>query len=87
MIVLILSHLLIQIVVRYYYFLFCKKMKCVSNTVTTRVCRVWFIKAEDKLTLSHMQLETIMYQSLDAAISTRNQYIKTNRLALLSAII
>ena len=45
------------------------------------------IKAEDKLTLSHVQLETIMYQSLDAAISARDQYIKTNRLALLSAII
>ena len=34
-----------------------------------------------------MQLETIMYQSLDAAISVSDQYIKTNRLALLSAII
>ncbi|MEB2282915.1 hypothetical protein LAV73_23640 [Lysinibacillus xylanilyticus] len=45
------------------------------------------IKVEDKLTLSHMQLETIMYQSLDAAISANDQYIKTNRLALLSAII
>ncbi len=45
------------------------------------------IKAEDKLTLSHMQLETIMYQSLDAAISASDQYIKTNRLALLNAII
>jgi len=28
-----------------------------------------------------------MYQSLDAAISANDQYIKTNRLALLSAII
>ncbi|HBA8009809.1 TPA: hypothetical protein J1002_004877 [Escherichia coli] len=45
------------------------------------------IKAEDKLTLSHVQLEMIMYQSLDAAISASNQYVKTNRLALLSAII
>lgn len=45
------------------------------------------IKAEDKLTLSHAQLETIMYQSLDAAISASDQYIKINRLALLSAII
>lgn len=45
------------------------------------------IKAEDKLTLSHVQLETIMYQSLDAAISASDQYVKTNRLALLSAII
>ncbi|MFJ7842242.1 hypothetical protein ACIQXG_22730, partial [Lysinibacillus sphaericus] len=45
------------------------------------------IKAEDKLTLSHVQLETIMYQSLDVAISASNQYVKTNRLALLSAII
>lgn len=45
------------------------------------------IKAEDKLTLSHMQLETIMYQSLDAAISASDQYVKTNRVALLSAII
>jgi len=45
------------------------------------------IKAEDKLTLSHVQLETIMYQSLDSAISASDQYIKNNRLALLSAII
>ena len=45
------------------------------------------IKAEDKLTPSHVQLETIMYQSLDAAISASEQYVKTNRLALLSAII
>jgi len=45
------------------------------------------IKAEDKLTLSHVQLETIMYQSLNAAISVSDQYVKTNRLALLSAII
>lgn len=45
------------------------------------------IKAEDKLTLSHVQLETIMYQSLDAAVSASDQYVKTNRLALLSAII
>ena len=45
------------------------------------------IKAEDKLTLSQVQLETIMYQSLDAAISASDQYVKTNRLALLSAII
>lgn len=45
------------------------------------------IKAEDKLTLSYVQLETIMYQSLDAAISASDQYVKTNRLALLSAII
>ncbi|WP_281217529.1 hypothetical protein [Lysinibacillus capsici] len=45
------------------------------------------IKAEDKLTLSHVQLETIMYQSLDAAISANDQYVKTNRLALLSAVI
>ncbi|MCY9549983.1 hypothetical protein [Lysinibacillus xylanilyticus] len=45
------------------------------------------IKAEDKLTLSHVQLETIMYQSLDAAISASEQYVKTNRVALLSAII
>lgn len=45
------------------------------------------IKTEDKLTLSHVQLETIMYQSLDAAISASDQYVKTNRLALLSAII
>lgn len=45
------------------------------------------IKAEDKLTLSHVQLETIMYQSLDAAISASDQYVKTNRVALLSAII
>lgn len=45
------------------------------------------IKAEDKLGLSHGHLETILYQSLDAAISANDQYIKTNRLALLSAII
>ncbi|OCX60517.1 hypothetical protein BFM98_20440 [Lysinibacillus sp. AR18-8] len=45
------------------------------------------IKAEDKLGLSHGHLETIMYQSLDAAISASDQYVKTNRLALLSAII
>lgn len=45
------------------------------------------IKAEEKLTLSHVQLETIMYQSLDAAISASDQYVKTNRVALLSAII
>lgn len=45
------------------------------------------IKVEDKLTLSHVQLETIMYQSLDAAISASDQYVKTNRVALLSAII
>ncbi|MGG2109080.1 hypothetical protein ABFY60_01135 [Lysinibacillus pakistanensis] len=45
------------------------------------------IKAEDKLTLSHVQLETILYQSLDAAISASDQYVKTNRVALLSAII
>lgn len=45
------------------------------------------IKAEDKLTVSHVQLESIMYQSLDAAISASEQYVKTNRLALLSAII
>lgn len=45
------------------------------------------IKAEDKLTLSHVQLESILYQSLDAAISASDQYVKTNRLALLSAII
>ncbi|MFJ7371650.1 hypothetical protein ACIQVU_19830 [Lysinibacillus sp. NPDC098008] len=45
------------------------------------------IKAEDKLGLSHGHLETIMYQSLDAAISVSDQYVKTNRLALLSAII
>lgn len=45
------------------------------------------IKAEDKLTLSHVQLEMIMYQALDAAISASDQYVKTNRLALLSAII
>jgi len=45
------------------------------------------IKAEDKLMLSNVQLETIMYQSLDAAISANDQYIKSNRLALLSAII
>ena len=45
------------------------------------------IKAENKLTLSHVQLETIMYQSLDSAISASDQYIKNNRLALLSAII
>ena len=45
------------------------------------------IKAEDKLTLSHVQLETIMYQSLDAAISASDQYVKTNRIALLTAII
>lgn len=45
------------------------------------------IKAEDKLTVSHVQLESIMYQSLDAAISANDQYVKTNRLALLSAII
>lgn len=45
------------------------------------------IKAEDKLGLSHGHLETLMYQSLDAAISVTDQYVKTNRLALLSAII
>ena len=45
------------------------------------------IKAEDKLGLSNGHLETIMYQSLDAAISASDQYVKTNRLALLSAII
>lgn len=45
------------------------------------------IKAEDKLGLSHSHLEIIMYQSLDAAISASDQYVKTNRLALLSAII
>lgn len=45
------------------------------------------IKAEDKLTLSHVQLESIMYQSLDAAVSASDQYVKTNRVALLSAII
>ncbi|MCS5504090.1 hypothetical protein NY607_23705 [Lysinibacillus sp. A4] len=45
------------------------------------------IKAEDKLGVSHSQLETILYQSLDAAISASDQYVKTNRLALLSAII
>lgn len=44
-------------------------------------------KSEDKLMLSHVQLETIMYQSLDAAISASDQYVKTNREALLSAII
>lgn len=45
------------------------------------------IKAEDKLGLSHGHLETILYQSFDAAISASDQYVKTNRLALLSAII
>lgn len=45
------------------------------------------IKAEDKLTLSNVQLESIMYQSLDAAVSASDQYVKTNRIALLSAII
>lgn len=45
------------------------------------------IKAEGKLRVSHGQLETILYQSLDAAISASDQYVKTNRLALLSAII
>ena len=45
------------------------------------------IKAEDKLRLSHGHLETILYQSFDAAISASDQYVKTNRLALLSAII
>lgn len=45
------------------------------------------IKAEDKLGLSHGHLETILYQSFDAAISVSDQYIKTNRVALLSAII
>lgn len=45
------------------------------------------IKAEDKLTLSHVQLESIMYQSLDAAVSASDRYVKTNRVALLSAII
>ena len=34
-----------------------------------------------------MQLEMIMYQSLDAAISASDQYVKTNRIALLNAII
>lgn len=45
------------------------------------------IKAEGNLTLSHVQLEAILYQSLDAAISASDSYVKTNRLALLSAII
>lgn len=45
------------------------------------------IKAESNLTLSHVQLETIMYQAFDAAISASDQYVKTNRFALLSAII
>ncbi len=45
------------------------------------------IKAEDKLRLSHGHLETILYQSIDAAISASDQYVKTNRLALLNAII
>lgn len=45
------------------------------------------IKAEDKLTLSNVQLESILYQSLDAAVSASDQYVKTNRIALLSAII
>lgn len=45
------------------------------------------IKAESTVMLSHGQLETIMYQSLDAAISASDQYVKSNRLALLSAII
>jgi len=45
------------------------------------------IKAEDKLGLSQSQLETIMYQSLDVAISASDQYVKTNRVALLSAVI
>ncbi|MEK5489113.1 hypothetical protein, partial [Lysinibacillus sp. FSL M8-0355] len=45
------------------------------------------IKAEDKLGLSQSQLETIMYQSLDVAISASDQYVKTNRIALLSAVI
>ncbi|GEC82881.1 hypothetical protein LSP03_26240 [Lysinibacillus sphaericus] len=31
-----------------------------------------------------MRLEVIMYRLLDAAISASSQYIKTNRLALLS---
>lgn len=34
--------------------------------------------------VSHARLEVIMYQLLDAAISASSQYIKTNRLALLS---
>jgi hypothetical protein len=34
--------------------------------------------------VSHVRLEVIMYQLLDAAISASSQYIKTNRLALLS---
>lgn len=45
------------------------------------------IKAECNLTLSHVQLEAILYQSFDAAISANDSYVKTNRLALLSAII
>ena len=45
------------------------------------------IKAEGHLSLSHMQLESILYQSLDAAISASDSYVKTNRFALLSAII
>ena len=45
------------------------------------------IKAEGHLTLSHVQLETILYQSFDAAISASDSYVKTNRFALLSAII
>jgi len=34
--------------------------------------------------ITHARLEVIMYQLLDAAISASSQYIKTNRLALLS---
>lgn len=34
--------------------------------------------------VSHVRLEVIMYRLLDAAISASSQYIKTNRLALLS---
>ena len=45
------------------------------------------LKAEGNLVLSHRQLETILYQSFDAAISASDSYIKTNRFALLSAII
>lgn len=45
------------------------------------------IKAEGNLTLSHVQLEAIMYQSFDAAISASDHYVKTNRFALLDGII
>ena len=45
------------------------------------------LKADENLSISQVQLESILYHSFDAAISASDSYIKTNRYALLSAII